>query len=379
MAASADMSDLNSSSASSSGVMPSPPPPPFHERPWPGMRPSSPGAPSLSVSPSPSPSSSPSSPAPPPGRTAKNTSKAVSKARQCDELFTSVAASAYLRPSRSSRGMCWTASAASRCSVSETGSPERRSSVTKPERRSSTAADRSVRRRRQELFGRPLDVGLVLQQDVQGVLRLRGVDRLHAEQDEGARPVERLGHRRRLAQLERAQRAHDACHLVGELLADARHLGPHDLALALEVGVVDVQVQAAPLERFGELAGVVGRQEHHRQLRRPHGPELGDRHLVLGEDLEQQGLRLELDAVDLVDEEDDGLGGADGLEQRPGQQEVLREDVLLQLGPARALFLTLAVLPGLNPEQLLAVVPLVERLGLVEALVALQPDEPCPG
>src|SRR6185437_8289070 len=193
------------------------------------MRPWSPGAPSLSVSPSPSPSSSPSSPAPPPGRTAKNTSKAVSKARQCDELFTSVAASAYFRPSRSSSGMCLTASAASRCSVSETGKPERRSSVTKPARRSSTVARRSVRRGRQELLGGPLDVGLVLQQDVQGVLRLRGVDRLHAEQDERAGPVEGLGDRGCLAQLQRAQRAHDPRHLVGELLADAGHLGPHDL------------------------------------------------------------------------------------------------------------------------------------------------------
>ena len=155
-----------------------------------------------------------------------------------------------------------------------------------------------------------------------------------AEQHERARPVERLGDRRRLAQLERAQRAHDAGHLVGQLLADAGHLGPHDLALAVEVRVVDVQVQAAALERLGELAGVVRGEEDHGQLRGAHGAELGDRHLVLREDLEQQRLGLELDAVDLVDEEHHGLGGPDRLEQRPGQQEVLREDVLLELLPA---------------------------------------------
>ena len=39
--------------------------------------------------------------------------------------------------------------------------------------------------------------------------------------------------------------------------------------------------------------------------------------------------------------------------------------------------LVLAV--GLDPQQLLLVVPLVQRLGLVEALVALQPDEPGAG
>ncbi len=72
-------------------------------------------------------------------RTAKNTSNAVSKARQCEDDLTRVAASAYFRPSRSSSGMCLTASAASRCSVNDTGKPERRSSVTNPERRSSKA------------------------------------------------------------------------------------------------------------------------------------------------------------------------------------------------------------------------------------------------
>src|SRR5271163_4162408 len=310
--ASAESNDLKSISASSSGVMPSPPPPLCHERRCPGEPPGPDCSPSSS-SPS-SPPSTPSGPPAPPVRSAKKTSKAVSKARQCEDDFTSVAASAYFSASRSSSGMCLTASAASRCSVNETGRPERRSSVTKPERRSSTD---SARRSRQQLLGGPLDVGLILQEDVQGFLGPGRVDRLHTEQHERAGPVDRLGDRGRLAQLERAQRAHDARHLVGQLLADARHLGPHDLPLALEVGVVDVQVEAAALERLGELAGVVGGEEHHRELRRPHRAELGDRHLVLREDLEQQRLRLELDAVDLVDEEHDRFGGADRLEERP--------------------------------------------------------------
>src|SRR6202034_2917585 len=193
--ASAESSDLKSISASSSGVMPSPPPPLCHERRCPCAPPCPEGCSPSDSSPS-SPSSSPSAPPRPPVRTAKYTSKAVSKARQCEDDFTSVAASAYFSASRSSSGMCLTASAASRCSVNETGRPERRSSVTKPERRSSTDSARRGRH---------------------------------------------------------------------QLLADARHLGPHDLALALEVGVVDVQVQAAALERVGEFAGVVGGEEHHGQ------------------------------------------------------------------------------------------------------------------
>ena len=101
-------------------------------------------------------------------------------------------------------------------------------------------------------------------------------------------------------------------------------------------------------------------------------PELGDRHLVLGEDLEQQGLGLELHPVDLVDQEDHRLGRADGLEQRPGQEELLGEDVLFELLPGLAGV-------GLDAQQLLLVVPLVEGLGLVQPLVALEADEPAPG
>ena len=63
----------------------------------------------------------------------------------------------------------------------------------------------------------------------------------------------------------------------------------------------------------------------------------------------------------------------DRLEQGALQKEVLREDVVLELAPV-------VLLVCLDAEQLLLVVPLVERLGLVEPLVALEADEtPRPG
>ena len=68
-----------------------------------------------------------------------------------------------------------------------------------------------------------------------------------------------------------------------------------------------------------------------------------------------------------------GILGGDRLEQRPGQQELVAEDVVVDLAPR------VAVAVGLDAQQLLLVVPLVQRLGLVEALVALQADEPGPG
>ena len=156
------------------------------------------------------------------------------------------------------------------------------------------------------------------------------------------------------------------------VLGDVGDLGEHDLLLALHVGVVDVQEQAATLQRFAELAGVVRREEHQRDLLGLDGAELGDRHLILGEDLEQQRLGLDLDAVDLVDQQHDRVVGADGLEQRTSEQKVVGEDVVVDMVSLHESLVAV----GLNAQQLLLVVPLVERLALVEALVALQADEP---
>ena len=143
----------------------------------------------------------------------------------------------------------------------------------------------------------------------------------------------------------------------------------HDLELVLELGVVEPQVQAAALQRLGQLARVVGGQQHHRVRARLDAAELGDRDLEVGEHLQQHRLELLVGLVDLVDQQHDRLLGCDRGHQRPREQELLAEDVVLHLAPAGLAGL------GLDAQQLLAVVPLVQRLRLVEALVALQPHE----
>ena len=95
--------------------------------------------------------------------------------------------------------------------------------------------------------------------------------------------------------------------------------------------------------------------------------------MIVRQDLEQQCLGLHLDPVHLIDEQYHGLGGPDGLKQRTLQQEFLTEDVLFDVGPAAAFTLSDAL--GLDTQQLLLVVPLVECLGLVQAFVALQTNE----
>ena len=165
---------------------------------------------------------------------------------------------------------------------------------------------------------------------------------------------------------------HDPRRLPGQRRVEARYPQPDDVALSIRAGVVQVQVQAPALERVGQLPGGVRGEEHQRLAMRGQGSELRDGDLEVGEDLEQERLGLDLYPVDLVDQQHDGVGRPDGREQGPLEQEVLGEDVRFRLVPG-------FLVARLDAQQLLLVVPFVEGLGLVDALVALQPQQPRSG
>ena len=144
-------------------------------------------------------------------------------------------------------------------------------------------------------------------------------------------------------------------------------------------------MQAAAPERVGHLAGPVAGEQEERRAPSAHGSELGDGHLPLGEDLEQERLELGVGAVDLVDQHDDG-----GLARRAraGSGRSTRNRRLKNAASAPAIRSAASAMDAapavcarhrvaqeLRVEHLLGVVPLVERLGLVEPLVALQSHE----
>jgi hypothetical protein len=125
-------------------------------------------------------------------------------------------------------------------------------------------------------------------------------------------------------------------------------------------------VQAAPLERIVQLARAVGGQHDERALRcGDRLAELGDRDLEVAEQLEQEGLELVVGAVDLVDEQHHRAVVLERLEQRPAQQEPPREQLAL----------VDAALRRAQRQELARVVPVVQRLVEVDALVALQADQ----
>jgi hypothetical protein len=100
------------------------------------------------------------------------------------------------------------------------------------------------------------------------------------------------------------------------------------------------------------------------------GAELGDTDLKVREQFQQERLELLVGAIDFVDQQHRGRDAANGGEQRPFQQVFFREDVLFNLVGIFA-----DAFAGFDRQELALIVPLVERRILVEAFVALQPDQ----
>ena len=149
------------------------------------------------------------------------------------------------------------------------------------------------------------------------------------------------------------------------------------------IGKIDVQMQASPLERVGHFARVVRGQHDQRNVLGLERAEFGHGHLEVGKQLEQERFELGVGLVDLVDQQDRRLLAGNSLEQRPRQHEalgeedlVLRRDSIDRLGQALGADQHFAdfVLENLGIEELLGVLPFVERLALVEAFVTLKAD-----
>ena len=103
--------------------------------------------------------------------------------------------------------------------------------------------------------------------------------------------------------------------------------------------------------------------------------ELGDGDRVVGEDLEQERLELVVGPVDLVDEQHRWRDAperfgfvADRPQQRPPHEEALRVELVFD-------DLTAARFDRPQVQQLARVVPLVDGLRGIDALVALEPNE----
>ena len=129
------------------------------------------------------------------------------------------------------------------------------------------------------------------------------------------------------------------------------------------VRIGDPVVDAAAAQRLGKLARAVGGEHHERLARRTNCAALGNRDLEIRKEFKQQRLELVIGAVDFVHKQHPAFRILQNLQQWTRDQETVVVDVDLALA-------------GLaDGEKLALIVPLVERMRGVDALVALQPHQ----
>jgi len=113
-------------------------------------------------------------------------------------------------------------------------------------------------------------------------------------------------------------------------------------------------------------------------------PSSGNRDLEVRQHFEQEGLELGVGLVDFVDQQHAALFLVQGLVQRARLQKMFAEkQVVVRVQPVHGFGQALSalhhlaelVLEQLGVEQLLAVFPFVQRLGFVQAFVALHADQ----
>src|SRR3954452_21434715 len=252
--------------------------------------------------------SSESNPAPPsplscsltPWRTAsisgarkKNRSKTRAKIRRSSGDLASVAESASRKSSCAVQPISPSAAKPSSSSEVPIATPSSRSSSAK---RRSCASKPSGAGKLPELhadaLGDHVEVGAVLDDDRHGLLERRAVEVLRAQEEQGACPVDRLGDRRGFLQVELADHPDDRDEPARDRLRELGRVQAHDLQLVVDLRVVEPEVEAASLQRLGQLAGVVGGEQHDGHRLRLDPPELGHGDLEVGEELEQHRLEL---------------------------------------------------------------------------------------
>src|SRR5476651_2051297 len=121
------------------------------------------------------------------------------------------------------------------------------------------------------------------------------------------------------------------------------------------------------------LTRAVGGEEHQWGLGRPHRAELGNRNLKLRQQLEEKAFELLVGAIDFVDQQDGRTGAVwiDGLKQRPLDEKGLA----VELASCALSIECVGGVENAQFEELPRVVPLVQRVTHVQALVALQTNE----
>ena len=161
----------------------------------------------------------------------------------------------------------------------------------------------------------------------------------------------------------------DLDELARDRLVELGRVQADDLELALDVRVVEPEVEAAALERLGQLARVVRGEQHERLRARLDAPSSGIE--IWKSDSTSSSIASNSWSVLSISSISSTTGSSEAIAFSSGRVSRNSSPKMSSWTSSQPASGRL----GLDPQQLLAVVPLVQRLGLVEALVALQADQ----
>ena len=142
-----------------------------------------------------------------------------------------------------------------------------------------------------------------LQHAAERLLERVRVEVIAVQAHQRQRPVEALGDAGRLLQRQAAQHLHETRNLARQPIRQSGHARVQNLDLLLERRIRQPEKQAAAAQRVGQLARPIARQDHARLVPRANRAQLGNRHLPLGQHLEEKRLERLVGAIDFVDEQ----------------------------------------------------------------------------
>src|SRR6266550_4107505 len=160
------------------------------------------------------------------------------------------------------------------------------------------------------------EVLVVLQDGAERLFDDTGVELLAPKCCKRLRPVDRLGHARRLREVQPSQTLHECCGLPCEPVGNTGHAQDNDFDFTLERRMIDPVEEATSLERVMELTRAIGGQDHRRTTARTDCSDLRNGDLEVRQHLEHDRLRA-----------------LDRFEERPSDQELRAEELLLGHSP----------------------------------------------
>ena len=174
----------------------------------------------------------------------------------------------------------------------------------------------------------------VLEQGADGVVHDHLVEVVRPDEHQRLRPVEALSHPRRLVEPHVSQLCRHQGHVAGQRDRHVRGPDAKDFHFAAHVGMFHPVVEATTLEGIVDVSSPVRGNDHHRGHLGGERAQLGHRHRIVRQDLQQKRLELVIGPVNLVNEQHRGrpAGRRQGLEQRPPDQESLIVEFVLQVG-----------------------------------------------